>query len=93
MGAPTAGAAGNGYDRQYLHDAQGLRSNLPRQERVVRYEYVNHGHIDEGRVQRTYGHGEIYRTQDPSTDRAAPRAPGAPPVPRPSRQDGVIYIE
>jgi hypothetical protein len=39
--APVDGAAGNGYDRRYLPQTRELWEIPTRQERVVRYEYVD----------------------------------------------------
>ncbi|OIW27520.1 hypothetical protein CONLIGDRAFT_435850 [Coniochaeta ligniaria NRRL 30616] len=94
MDVPSQGLVGNGYDQRYPHGTPDTRDSLPRQERVVRYEFVRHGDRNDEQVQRRINEREgTYRTQDPSASMISPGAGYAPPAPRPSRQDGVIYIE
>lgn len=45
MGGPFQAPAGNRSDQRYFPDTRDSRDNLPRQERVVRYEFVNHGYV------------------------------------------------
>jgi hypothetical protein len=43
MDGTNAGPAGSVHDQRYLRGVPDVRANLPRQERLVRYEVVNHG--------------------------------------------------
>ncbi|KAH8907164.1 hypothetical protein BR93DRAFT_928034 [Coniochaeta sp. PMI_546] len=94
MDGPPQGSAGNGYDQRYIRDTPDSRNSLPRQERVVRYEFVNNERMNEKQLQRSGDQESTNRTQDPLAGVIALGAAyGTPPAPRPSRQDGVIYLE